>query len=57
MLFEIIFVLFHQLKAVPANKQLERTVIRHRVRTASAAAPLYARGAHDSSARGRSTAR
>jgi hypothetical protein len=39
------------------NKQLERTVKRHRVRAASAALPLCARGAHDPSARGRSTAR
>ena len=36
MLFETTFVLFHQLKVVPANKQLERTVIRRRVRAASA---------------------
>jgi len=36
--------------------ELERTVIRHRLRAPSAAAPLCARGAHDSSARGRSTA-
>lgn len=39
------------------NQQLERTVIRHRVRAASAAAPLCARDAHDTSTRGRSTAR
>ena len=31
----------------PPNQQLERTVIRHRVRAASAAAPLCARGAQD----------
>ena len=36
MLFEITFVLFHQLKVVPANKQLERTVIRRHVRAACA---------------------
>ncbi len=42
---------------MPQNKQLERTVIRHRVCAASAAAPLCARGAHATSARGRSTAR
>ena len=35
--FAITFVLFHQLRAVPAaNKQLERTVIRRHVRAASA---------------------
>jgi hypothetical protein len=39
---------------VPApNKQLQRTVIRRRVRTAGAALPLCACGAHDTSARGR----
>ena len=42
---------------MPSNKQLERTVIRRHVRAASAAVPLCGRGAHDSSARGRSTAR
>lgn len=39
------------------NQQLERTVIRQRVRAASAAVPFCTRGAHDTSARGRSTAR
>lgn len=38
------------------NQQLERTVTRARVRPASAAAPFCAHGAHDTSARGRSTA-
>jgi hypothetical protein len=33
-----------------ANQQLQRTVIRHRVRAASAALSLCARGAHDTSA-------
>jgi hypothetical protein len=32
------------------NPQLQRTVIRHHVRAASAALPLCARGAHDTSA-------
>jgi hypothetical protein len=41
----------------PPNKQLERTVIRYRVRAASAALPLCARGAHETSVRRRSTAR
>jgi hypothetical protein len=41
----------------PPNKQLERTVKRRRVRAASAAAPFCTRGARDTSARGRSTAR
>ncbi len=41
----------------PANQQLEWTVIRQHVRAASADAPLWARGAHDTAARGRSTAR
>jgi hypothetical protein len=35
------------------NTQLQRTVIPHRVRAASAAWPLCARGAHDTLARGR----
>src|SRR5262245_47440238 len=43
--------------ARPPNKQLERTVVRDRGRAASAAAPLCTRGAHDTAARGRSTAR
>jgi hypothetical protein len=37
----------------PPNQQLQRTVIRHRVRAAGAALPLCARGAHDSLSRGR----
>jgi hypothetical protein len=42
------------LRVVPApNKQLQRTVILGRVRAAGAALPLCARGAHDTSARGR----
>ena len=36
MLFAITFVLFHQLRVVPANKQLQRTVIRRRGRAARA---------------------
>jgi hypothetical protein len=37
MLFAITFVLFQQLRVVPAaNKQLQRTVIRRHVRAASA---------------------
>jgi hypothetical protein len=37
MLFAITFVLFHQLRVVPtANKQLQRTVTRHRGDGASA---------------------
>jgi len=40
-----------------SNQQLERAVIRHRARAASAATPLCARGTHENSARGRSTAR
>jgi hypothetical protein len=39
------------------NQQLERTVIRQRVRAASMALPLCARGAHETSACRRSTAR
>jgi hypothetical protein len=35
------------------NKQLQRTVIRRRVRAAGAALPVCARGAHDTLARGR----
>jgi hypothetical protein len=35
---------------MPHNKQLQRTVIRHRARAASAALPLCARGARDTSA-------
>jgi hypothetical protein len=42
---------------MPSNQQLERTVVLNRVRATSAAAPLCTRGAHDTSARGRSTAR
>jgi hypothetical protein len=42
---------------VSPNQLLERTVIRHRVHAASAAKLLCARGAHGTSARGRSTAR
>jgi hypothetical protein len=38
---------------VPHNKQLQRAVIQRRVRAAGAALPLCARGAHDTSARGR----
>jgi len=37
----------------PPNQQLQRTVIRRRVRAAGAALPLCACGAHDTSARGR----
>ena len=37
----------------PPNKQLQRTVIRRRVRAAGAALPLCACGAHDTAARGR----
>jgi hypothetical protein len=48
---------FRQGKGSSGNKQLELTVTRQRVRAASAAAPLCAHGAHDTSARGRSTAR
>jgi hypothetical protein len=36
-----------------SNQQLQRTVIRRRVRAASAALPLRACGAHDAAARGR----
>jgi hypothetical protein len=39
------------------NPRLERTVILHRVRAASAALLFCARGAHEASARRRSTAR
>jgi hypothetical protein len=39
--------------APPPNQQLQRTVIRRRVRAAGAALPLCACGAHDTSARGR----
>lgn len=39
--------------ALPPNQQLQRTVIRHRVRAASAALQLCTRGAHDALARGR----
>jgi len=35
------------------TRRLQRTVKRHRVRAASAALPLCARGAHDTLARGR----
>ena len=35
------------------NQQLQRTVIRRRVRAAGAALPLCARGAHDNLSRGR----
>jgi hypothetical protein len=35
------------------NQQLQRTVIRRRVRAAGAAWPLCACGAHDTSSRGR----
>jgi hypothetical protein len=50
MLFAITFVLFHQLRVVPAaNKQLQRTVIRRRGRGACASlhyahAPRWTRG-------------
>jgi hypothetical protein len=37
----------------PYNKQLQRTVRRHRVRAAVAALPLCACGAHDTLLRGR----
>ena len=37
----------------PPNKQLQRTVVPNRVRAASAALPLCARGAHDTASRGR----
>jgi hypothetical protein len=37
----------------PYNKQLQRTVRRHRVRAAGAALPLCACGAHDTLLRGR----
>jgi hypothetical protein len=39
--------------SLSSNKQLQRTVIPQRVRAASAALRLCARGAHDTSARGR----
>jgi hypothetical protein len=42
---------------VTPNQQLERTVIRRRVRAAGAALPVCACGAHDILAGGRSTAR
>ena len=37
----------------PPNQQLQRTVVRRRVRAAGAALPLCACGAHDTSSRGR----
>ena len=40
-------------REVSPNQQLQRTVTRRRVRAASAALPLCARGAHDASSRGR----
>jgi hypothetical protein len=40
-------------RAVPHNKQLQRTVTRQHVRAAGAALPLCACGAHDTLARGR----
>jgi hypothetical protein len=39
--------------SVSHNKQLPRTVMRHRVRAAGATLPLCARGANDKSSRGR----
>ena len=42
-----------ELVEAPPNQQLQRTVIRQRVRAAGAALPLCASGAHDTASRGR----
>jgi hypothetical protein len=58
MLFAITFVLFQQLRVVPAaNKQLQRTVIRRRGDVASAPFHYALASRFQAAARGRSTAR